>query len=150
VPFCHLAFSAPKPPIRRYERTKVPDGTLGAAFRAHRWSRGLEQWQAAKEIGVSTATYRNWEVNRSVPTVKHLPAAITFLGRDWREFNSSLGARVRATRTQRGLSIIEAAGEIGVDPTTLRRWEVEVGEPSLSLRPLLAAWLTESHDSSHE
>lgn len=144
MPFCHLAFSAPRPALRRYERTKVPAGTLGAAFRERRWSRRLEQWQAAAEIGVSTATYRNWEVNRSVPAVKHLPGAIAFLGRDWREPYGSFGARIRATRTERGLSIPEAAGEIGIDPTTLRRWEVEVGQPSLSLRPLLASWLAGS------
>jgi len=59
VPFCHLAFSAPRPAIRRYERIRVPEGTLGAAFRERRWSRGLEQWEAAEEIGVSVATYRN-------------------------------------------------------------------------------------------
>jgi transcriptional regulator with XRE-family HTH domain len=141
VPFCHLAFSAARPAIRRYERAKIPAGTLGTAFRERRWSRGLEQWQAADEIGVSVATYRTWEVNRSVPTVKHPPAAIAFLGRDWRESNGSFGARVRATRTQRGLSIREAAGEMGIDPTTLRRWEVEEGEPSPTLRPLLETWL---------
>lgn len=111
MPFCHLAFSASRPAKRRYERAKVAAGTLGAAFRERRWSRGLEQWQAAKEIGVSVATYRNWEVNRSVPAVKHMPGAIAFLGFDWRISNDSFGNQVRSTRTQRGLSIRRAAGQ---------------------------------------
>lgn len=32
VPFCHLSFSASRPVERRYERVKVPAGTLGANF----------------------------------------------------------------------------------------------------------------------
>jgi transcriptional regulator with XRE-family HTH domain len=141
VPFCHLSFSASRPVERRYERAKVPAGTLGAAFRERRWSRGLEQWQAAKEIGVSTATYRNWEVNRNLPTVKHLPGTIAFLGYDWRSSNGSFGNRVRTARTGRGLSIPEAAAAIGIDPTTLRRWEIGEGSPSLPLRQRLDRWL---------
>jgi len=141
VPFCHLAFFAFRPPGPRYARTKVPAGTLGAAFRECRWSRGLEQWQAAAEIGVSVATYRNWEVNRSVPMVKHLPGAITFLGFDWRDSNGTFGARVRIARTQRGLSIRKAASLIGIDPTTMGRWEIDEGSPSPALRRKIDALL---------
>ena len=53
---------------------------LGAAFRVRRWSRGLEQREAAAEIGVSIATYRGWETNRYEPDLRHVPAAIRFLG----------------------------------------------------------------------
>jgi DNA-binding XRE family transcriptional regulator len=141
VPFCHLSFSASRPALRRYERTKVPADTLGAAFRERRWSRCLEQWQAAKEIGVSTATYRNSEVNRSGPAVKHLPGAIAFLGYDWRVSNSSFGDQLRSKRTRRGLSTRVAAKEIEVDPTTLRRCETENGAVSRSVRTRIDAWL---------
>jgi DNA-binding XRE family transcriptional regulator len=140
VPFCHLRFSASRPAERRYERAKVPAGTLGAAFRERRWSRGLEQWQAAKEIGVSTATYRNWEVNRAAPTVKHLPGAIAFLGYDWRGSGETFGARVRIVRTERGLSIRAAAAEIGIDPTTLRRCEIGAGALPRSMRARIDSW----------
>ena len=141
MPFCHLAFSARRPAIRRYERAKVPAGTLGAAFRERRWSRGLEQWEAAAAIGVTPATYRNWEMNRTIPMVKHLPGAIVFLGSDWRNGPTTFGERLRATRTRRGLSITEAAAQLGVDPTTLRRWEIDTGTPSSALQPLINAWL---------
>lgn len=60
VPFCHLTFLVDRPVLRRYERTKVPDDTLGVAFRNKRWVRGLEQREAAAEIGTTLATYRNW------------------------------------------------------------------------------------------
>lgn len=141
MPFCHLAFSARRPAIRRYERAKVPAGTLGAAFRERRWSRGLEQWEAADEIGVSVATYRNWEVNRSVPTVKHLPGAIAFLGFDWRVATDDFGGRVRAARTRCGFSIRQLAATLGIDPSTLARWESNEGLPSAALRAVIDDWL---------
>jgi transcriptional regulator with XRE-family HTH domain len=144
VPFCHLRFSASRPVERRYERAKIPAGTLGAAFRERRWSHGLQQWEAAKEIGVGVAAYRNWEVNRSVPTVKHLPGAIAFLGYDWRTSNGTFGDRVRTARTGRGLSIRKLAAEIGVDASTVARWETNEGMPSAALRPIINAWLIET------
>jgi DNA-binding XRE family transcriptional regulator len=100
----------------------------------------LEQWQAAKEIGVSTATYRNWEVNRSVPAVKHLPTAIAFLDYDWRGSGETFGDRVRTVRTERGLSIRAAAAELGIDPTTLRRCEVGTGALSRSMLARIESW----------
>ena len=83
----------------------MPEGTLGDRLRQRRWNRGLEQRDAAAEIGVSVATYRNWEVNRFIPTVKHLPATIAFLGYDWRESDGTPGGRLRLARAARGLTI---------------------------------------------
>src|ERR1051325_4068775 len=71
--------------IRRYERAKVPPGTLARAFRARRWPRRREPGQPGEDIGLRTAVYRNWGVNRRVPPLKHDPAAIRFLGFRWRE-----------------------------------------------------------------
>jgi DNA-binding XRE family transcriptional regulator len=67
VPFCHLTFSADRPVLRRYERVKVPGETLGGKLRQKRWERRLEQAEVAQILGVSTTTYRNWEVNRRTP-----------------------------------------------------------------------------------
>src|SRR5260221_10136441 len=44
--FCHLVFSVARPATRRYERVKIPDGTLGAAFRERRWQREMGQPEA--------------------------------------------------------------------------------------------------------
>lgn len=123
--------------IRRYERAKVPTGTLGAAFRERRWSRGLEQWEAAEEIGVSTATYRNWGVNRSVPALKHIPAAIQFLGFDWRETGESLGARIRHFRTTGGLSIRDFAAALELDPCGARNASADRSRKSLAGNPFI-------------
>jgi DNA-binding transcriptional regulator YiaG len=123
-------FLAVRPPLRRYERLKVPEGTLGAALRVRRWSRGLEQMEAAQEIGVSVATYRGWETNRRQPDLRHIPAAILFLGFDWRERGASLGEAIRYARTAAALSIRELAAMLRVDPTTLRAWEAGLHKPS--------------------
>jgi len=58
-------------------------------------------------MGVNTATYRNWEVNRSVPAVKHLPAAIAFLGYDWRGSNGDDNGSLR-------VFILKIGGRISV------------------------------------
>jgi transcriptional regulator with XRE-family HTH domain len=136
VPFCHLAFSAERPPERRYERSKVPADTLGATFRERRWSRGFEQREAAAEIGVPVATYRRWEVNQAVPTLKYLPSAIAFLGYDWRPAPRSFGESLRIRRTRLGWSLRELARRAGVDWSTIRAWECGEQRPT---RRLLAA-----------
>lgn len=144
MPFCHLTFTASRPVERRYERAKVPAGTLGAAFRERRWRRGLDQREAAKEIGVSIKTYCGWETNRTTPAVIHLPAAIAFLGHDWRERDATLGGRLRLARTAAGLTIRELAGQLGVDPSTLREWEANVHIPSRRYRARLDEWLAKT------
>jgi|ERR1051326_1059477 transcriptional regulator with XRE-family HTH domain len=142
VPFCHLTFSAGRPILRRYERTKVPEETLGAAFRARRWSRGLGQREAAEEIGVSVDTYCNWEVNRREPDLRNIPAAIRFLGFDWRPQGASLGARVHRARTAAGLSITRLAALLGADPSTVGGWEAGRQVPSKRSAEKLEWWLS--------
>jgi transcriptional regulator with XRE-family HTH domain len=141
VPFCHLSFSASRPVERRYERAKIPTGTLGAAFRERRWSRGLEQRDAAKEIGVSVATYCGWETNRRVPDVRNIPAAIRFLGHYWRPSGTGLGERIRRTRTAIGLSITELANLLHMDGSAVRGWEAGLHSPSKRSAEKIHAWL---------
>jgi transcriptional regulator with XRE-family HTH domain len=125
------AFFRLPPVARRYERVKVPEETLGAAFRAQRWRRRLEQSEAAEEIGVSVATYRGWETNRRRPDLRHIPAAIQFLGFDWRERGGSLGERLRHARTV----------TLRVDPTTLGTWEAGLRTLSRKSAAAVRDWL---------
>jgi transcriptional regulator with XRE-family HTH domain len=141
VPFCHLTLLVVRPPLRRHERIKVPEGTLGAAFRARRWSRGLEQWEAALEIGVSVNTYCAWETNRRQPDLRYIPPAIRFLGSDWREPGQSLGERIRHKRTAAGLSIRQLAALLGADATTVKSWEAGLHAPSARSAARIHNWL---------
>jgi len=130
VPFCHLTFSTVRPPLHRNERADVPEGTLGAAFRTRRRTLGLEQREVAEKLGISHATYRGWEVNRSMPTLKNLPRAIAFLGYDWRATSNSFGESLRLKRTRRGWSLHDLARRACVDWTTIRAWERDERRPT--------------------
>jgi len=125
-----------RPAERHYERVKVSADTLGAAFRERRWSRGFGHQEAAAKIGVPVATYRRWEANQAVPTLKYLPSAIAFLGYDWRPAPHSFGESLRFRRMRLGWSIRELARRAGVDWTTIRAWERGEQRPT---KRLLAA-----------
>jgi len=130
VPFCHLTFSTVRPPLHRNERVKVPEGTLGAAFRARRRTLGLQQREVAEQLGVSSATYRGWEANRTKPSLKHLPQAVAFLGYDWRATSTSFAESLRLKRTRLGWSLRDLARRAGVDLTTVRTWERDERRPT--------------------
>ena len=147
VPFCHLTFLAERPPLRRYERVKVPEGTLGAAFRERRWSRGLEQQGAAAEIGVSVKTYAGWETNSREPNLRNIPASIRFLGFDWRQHGAGLGTRIRIARTAAGLSIKQLAAVLGADASTVADWEAGLHAPSKRSATKLHKWLARDTDT---
>jgi DNA-binding XRE family transcriptional regulator len=55
--------------------------------------------------------------------------------------DDSLGAQLRATRRQRGLTLAEAADMIGVRRWTLGLWENGVQEPQVHLRPAIVRFL---------
>ncbi|MGZ5449708.1 MAG: helix-turn-helix domain-containing protein [Thermoanaerobaculia bacterium] len=141
MPFCHLTFSAGRPILRHYERTEVPEGTLGAAFRSRRWSRGLDQKEAAEEIGVSVNAYSGWETNRREPDLRNMPAAVRFLGSDWRPQGASLGDRIRGARTAAGLSIKQLSALLKTDPSTVGGWESDRQAPSRRSTAKLEEWL---------
>jgi transcriptional regulator with XRE-family HTH domain len=122
----------------------VPEGTLAAVFRERRSSRGQEQRAAAAEIGVSLATYRGWEANRTTPDLRNIPAAIGFLGFDWRPAGVSLSDRLRRARTAAGLSIKELAALLGSDPSTVRGWEMGLHAPAAQTAATLEKWLSGS------
>lgn len=126
----------------------MPEGTLGAAFRVRRWKRGLNQKQAAEEIGVSTKTYCGWETNRSQPDLRKIPGAIRFLGFDWRPQNTTLDARIHRTRTAAGLSIRQLGALIGADPSTVGGWEAGLQAPSRRMVAKLEEWLSRIAESA--
>ncbi len=79
VPFCHLTFLAVRPPIRRYERVNVHEGTLGDRLRQRRWRAKLEQADVARMFGVSKDFYRNWEMNRRSPSKRYENSLLDWL-----------------------------------------------------------------------
>jgi transcriptional regulator with XRE-family HTH domain len=68
--------------------------TLGDHIRKARLLRGIMQVEAAREMGVSYATFHNWETGERAPQ-KHLRERIRgFLGYDPREHGVAFPERV--------------------------------------------------------
>lgn len=93
---------------------------------------GLQAKQLAARLNIDPQTLAYWEQGRWLPSLRHLPVVIDWLGYDPRPSEGTLGARLRRLRTARGLSHRQLASVLRVDPSTLISWES--GEHSPSLR----------------
>jgi DNA-binding transcriptional regulator YiaG len=74
-----------------------------------------------EEIGADVCLLRNWEANRSKPTVELMPAIIRFLGCNPLPPGSTWAERLVASRKTIGISQKEYARRLGVDQSTLAR-----------------------------
>lgn len=73
-------------------------------------------------MSVCERTVRNWETGVT-PSIEHWPRIIDFLGFEpWPE-PTTPAQKLQAARRRQGLSIIEAARVLAVDPSTLWWWE---------------------------
>ena len=97
--------------------------TLGDHIRKKRLDLGLFQKDVAKFIGVNTSTITNWEKNRNQADFRHYPKITEFLGYCPFEKLETVGERLQRNRMYLGISQSDMAIKLGIDPTTLARWE---------------------------
>ena len=97
--------------------------TLGDHIRRRRIDLKMLQREVGQHIGVHCLSMTNWELNRTTPELKHIPAIIAFLGYDPLPRPTTLAERLVQHRRSRGWSQKRLAAELDVDPTTLARWE---------------------------
>ena len=113
-------------------RNRVPEKleTIGDHLLRRRLTLKLLQREVAEQLGVDKTSICNWENNRSKPDLEYVPAIIRFLG--YNPMPPSVGWADKLTqgRTSMGLTQKQAAGRIGVDQSTLARWERGEREPS--------------------
>jgi len=81
------------------------------------------QRDVAGRIGVDPATVTNWERHHAAPEFRWLPAIVDFLGYDLRPQPATLGQVLIRHREGQGLSQRAFAAKLGVDPSTLAKWE---------------------------
>jgi transcriptional regulator with XRE-family HTH domain len=132
---CHFTLLAKKPTSRAYP---VSLTTLGDHIRKKRLDLGLFQKDVAAAIGVDNGTITNWEKWRSEPELRFIPKIIEFLG--YRPDGTkpvSLGETIRHYRQMRGISQKELARELGIDPSTLAKYEVDKNKRCTALGGLL-------------
>ena len=57
-----------------------PTGSFAKRLKEIRESRNLLQSDVARELGIVTTTYSNWEQGRTLPALTYLPALARFFG----------------------------------------------------------------------
>ena len=97
--------------------------TLGEHLRRRRIDRGLLQREVGVQIGVSSETICGWELGRTDPDIRYLPAIHRFLRFCPFDPTWSFGERLRAAREAKGLSRREVAILLRLDPGTIWRAE---------------------------
>jgi len=137
--FCDVTLSAKKPLTEAYPKTVQ---TIGDHLRKKRLDLKVFQRDVAKRLGVTTSTITNWEKNRGGPALRLIPKIITFLGSDpFPQAVSSLRGKILQYRWTQGLTIKKLAGILGIDPTTLARWERGEVEPRGKLKERVNSFL---------
>jgi DNA-binding XRE family transcriptional regulator len=89
----------------------------------------LFQSDLRARFGLEKETYANWEKDRCYPAMRHWPGIIEFLGYDPSPEPKTTGDRLLTYRRRQGLSRKALAGLLGVDETTLWRWEAGQRKP---------------------
>ena len=112
--------------------------TLGDHLLRRRLTQKLLQRQVAEQIGVDKTSIANWESNRTKPGFEYMPSIIRFLGYNPLPPADKWSERLVQCRTVLGISQKEAATRIGVDASTLARWERGEREPAGTLAIRLA------------
>jgi transcriptional regulator with XRE-family HTH domain len=113
-------------------RNRVPDKleTIGDHLLRRRLALKLLQRQVGQQLGVNKASIANWEANRTKPSLEYMPAIVRFLGYNPAPQGTGWAERLVQCRTALGITQKEAAERIGVDASTLARWERNEREPA--------------------
>jgi transcriptional regulator with XRE-family HTH domain len=107
--------------------------SLGDAIRVRRLDLGLLQKEVAEIIGCDKMTIVNWEKNHAEPRINHMAGVVKFLGRDPFKPCDTLAQRLVNHRKAKGITQKDFARHLGVDQSTLARWERGERMPTKSI-----------------
>jgi transcriptional regulator with XRE-family HTH domain len=97
--------------------------TLGDHLQKRRLDLGLMWKEVADQIGTGATNVAYWAKGRTAPGLKFCPSIIRFLGYDPRDLAETIGQALKRHREGKGISQKELARHVGVDPSTLAKWE---------------------------
>jgi transcriptional regulator with XRE-family HTH domain len=107
---------------------------IGDHIKAKRLNGRLQVKELAKILNITPATLINWEQGNNKPTTTHNKAVINFLGYcplpTTLKLIKSIGQQVRLKRMYEGLTAKQLARIIGIDTTTILRWESRDTNPT--------------------
>ena len=141
LPFIHISLRASKPKSSEYPKELK---TLGDHLRKRRLDLKLLQKDVGQRIGGSVSDVWNWENKWVTPAVKFIPAIIAFLGYNPMPKPEALSEQLVWYRTGKGWTQRDFAKALGVDPTTLARWERGERAPLGKYRTLVGSVLGQS------
>ena len=97
---------------------------IGDHIRAKRLTDGLGLKKLAVRLNTTAESLCSWERGRNAPTTTSIKYIIDYLGYcPLLERPKSLGQQVRLKRIYEGLTSKQLARKVGIDQTTLLRWE---------------------------
>jgi transcriptional regulator with XRE-family HTH domain len=139
LPFIQISLTALKTKSSEYPKELK---TLGDHMRNRRLDLKLLQKDVGQRIGVSVSSVWNWENGWVAPAVKYLPAIIAFLGYNPLPKPKTFAGRLVLYRKAKGWTQKVFAKSLGVDQTTLARWERGERKPIGKYQDLVASvWL---------
>jgi transcriptional regulator with XRE-family HTH domain len=115
---------------------------LGDHLRKRRLDLGFLQREVAEELGVDEDSVCHWETGRSHPKPYLIPRVIAFLGYAPWAAPATFGEWLIMVRRANGLSRKRLAKGLGVDESTVLRWESGRGRPASRLLAQLKAAFT--------
>jgi transcriptional regulator with XRE-family HTH domain len=119
-------------------------------LRTRRQNVGSNLAQVARNLGVRLSTYQAWENDQVAPAIKNIPAIIQFLGYCPFDRGLRFGDQIALWRSVNGITQKEFSELMGLDQTTLARWERGDGKPHPILRRRLLASRTMVGDRGME
>jgi transcriptional regulator with XRE-family HTH domain len=115
--------------------------TLAGHLKKRRRELRLLQREAAKQIGVSTATIVNWENGKAKPTPAQFRPVLNFLGYDPIPEGETFAERVTAKQRALSVTLAQIARYLGWDPGSLHRYIDGTWRMSPSRKAALEAFL---------
>jgi transcriptional regulator with XRE-family HTH domain len=112
---------------------------MGEEIRKRRLDLNLRQIDVAKIIGCDETTVVNWEKGYASPRINHMPKVVEFLGFDPLQKCDTLAQQIVSYRKARGVTQKVFAQQLGIDPSTLARWERGEREPRRQFATLVTA-----------
>jgi transcriptional regulator with XRE-family HTH domain len=117
--------------------------TLADHLRKRRLDLKMTQEELAEKLRTTVCTVRNLEKNKSSPSLVFMPKIVAFLV--YVPYDTSVldfGKQVVARRHLLGLRQKDLAQFLGVDPSTIKRWENNQSCPPRVLMERVSALLT--------